>query len=388
MLMKNGVSLNSIDIKGNTPFDYAVENNNYRVIKLLLNGGLEKYNRNAKEVFKRNSQSSDLHWYSLKGNADEMRNILLRDIDINSKNLSGHTPLHIASQFNNPAIVELLIHSGSHVNALDNNNMTPLHFTSIYDNDRVASLLIKKGSDVNLVAQSSTSSLHISALWNSIKVTRILLNNGASVNVRNDTGSTPLYFAVYRSDINLVKLLVDHGSKINSEDKFGLTPLAVAVYEKKPVIVKYLIAHGADLNKRYFENKLSILHLSIFYKDFNTTKIIIDTGFNIIIKDKTGSTPLHYSVKNDDIKNTKLLLQKGAEINTQNRFGLTPLHIAVYNNCNRSNSIEIVKLLLKNGAKTDIKTLLKYKKIPKNYSPIDISLFYNNKRLFDLLKEQ
>ena len=118
----------------------------------------------------------------------------LKSEDINRKDGSGYTPLHVAST---AEIVKLLVARGADVNAKDKSGKTPLH----------------RACDSR-----------------KIELVTVLLANGASVDgqVDDTRGNTPLHLAFSPPDINLAELLIRNGASVGAKNKEGKTPLEIA----------------------------------------------------------------------------------------------------------------------------------------------------------------
>ena len=65
--------------------------------------------------------------------------------EINVKNSSGRTPLHLAALKGNITIVEYLLTKGAEINVKDNRGYTPLHWAVQYGRKDVVALLQTKG---------------------------------------------------------------------------------------------------------------------------------------------------------------------------------------------------------------------------------------------------
>jgi hypothetical protein len=68
-------------------------------------------------------------------------------------------------------------------------------------------------------------------------------------------------------------------------------------------------------------------------------------NINVNVKDVNGSTPLHYVAWKGHIEIVRLLLQNGAEVNMKSDGGSTPLRLAAI-----QGHVDILHLLVKNGA--------------------------------------
>ncbi len=100
------------------------------------------------------------------GNIETVKKYLDDGKDVNAKDDTGMTPLHLAAMYGRKEIAELLIAKGADVNAKDDARWTPLHYAG--GSKEVAELLIAKGADVNAK------------------------NDGAEWDAKNKDGDTPL----------------------------------------------------------------------------------------------------------------------------------------------------------------------------------------------------
>lgn len=164
----------------------------------------------------------------------------------------------------------------------------------------------------------------------------------------------PIYFAVKNSSIKIISLLVDSGADINSANGYsGDTPLIIAISNNRPEVVKFLVKKGADVNKA---NRFGITPFwGLCAKgNFELTNFIIDKADinfpgkifeRIDGKQKiiTGVTPLMISAKNGHLDIVELLLKNGAKIRLKDSLGRSVLEYA------RFSGLEILKILEKNG---------------------------------------
>ena len=119
---------------------------------------------------------------AFKGNIEAVKQHLAAGTDVNAKNKSGTTPLHLAAFKGHKEIVELLIDAGADAKA-DDAGVTPLHHAA---NKEIAELLIAKGADVN---------------------------------AKSNGGKTPLDWAIDDKQTETADLLRKHGGKTKKELK-------------------------------------------------------------------------------------------------------------------------------------------------------------------------
>lgn len=125
----------------------------------------------------------------------------------------------------------------------------------------------------------------------------------------------PLWCASAAGHLGIVKLLVKRGANVNSTTRTNSTPLRAACFDGHFEIVKYLISHGAD-----FE-----------------------------VANRHGHTCLMIACYKGHYKIAHYLLALKADVNRRSVKGNTALH-----DCAESGSLEILQLLLKNGATMDV----------------------------------
>ena len=130
------------------------------------------------------------------------------------------TPLHSAVQGHHATATALLLERGADVNARDSSSATPLH----------------------LAAEAERTDLSCA---------KLLLETGANANAKDEDRMTPLHYAVEAGNIEVVKLLLDSGADIEANESEGRTPLHIAAENaREPEIVELLLDRGAILNAR------------------------------------------------------------------------------------------------------------------------------------------
>ena len=100
----------------------------------------------------------------------------------------------------------------------------------------------------------------------------------------------------------------------------------------------------------------------------------VDKNFYYNIKDENGNTFLHLATQSDLADLVRFLIEKGSNVNIQNKEGNTALHIALNNVNNKVSDLQIVDLLMKNGAHIDI--VNSANKIPYDMASTEIKKKY------------
>ena len=185
------------------------------------------------------------------GDIEGVKRHLADGADVNAKDNSGDTPLHIASFERHTEIAELLIAKGADVNAEGRrNDYTPLHTAADMGAKEIAELLIAKGAEVNARSEYQLTPLHeaVSRGYNYEKTVELLIANGADVNAKEDGGWTPLHYAAEFGRKEVAELLIANGADVNAKGDEKKTPLDMLSSEElvgeKAETAIFLRKHG------------------------------------------------------------------------------------------------------------------------------------------------
>lgn len=193
-----------------------------------------------------------------------------------------------------------------------------------------------------------------------------LLNSGADAHIRSANGNTALHAAVSNAEsARLIKALLDKGLDINATNNKGETPLMVAAGNKNHSLYRLLLKHGANpaLRNNRGQTAEDILHYTppadyerllklaypVHYNEEEATRLLTAGGLDINRDYGEGillQRAIAYGYEN--VEMLKLLLKHGAKTEFDNGEP-SALHIAVYYREN----FEIAHILLEHGASTE-----------------------------------
>ena len=254
---------------GMAPLHYAVRENSYLCVQLLLEAGADP-------------------------------NILDND------GFEG-SPMHVACKSNNLEILKLLIQFGGRIDLRSNKiRITPLYDAVSNNSFECAEYLITRGAKVMDRSLNEYTPLHYSQLsehGNSTECTKLLLEHGADVNAKNQGGETPLHYAAENFNDKALKLLLSYGADINVQaQRNGNTPL------------HYAIPRWCRINEDFdFDHALEVVRL------------LLDHHPNLELKNAEGNTPLFVAVSESSLEIAKALLDHGADVNTVGKSGMSLL---------------------------------------------------------------
>ena len=290
-ILKYRVDFSATNEIGLTPLLYAIECNNERALRVLL-----EYSGVNME-------------YRLPDNFAAYPYINKYEGD--SVNIGGATPLMFAIFKNNSRIVKELIDKGANVRAKDNEgNSVFLYACGFGDGNIIRMLLQKDKTLVNdKTPNGNLNGLHYAAAFNNLNTINFLIKNvDMNINERDSNGCTALYYAAYYAKKDAYNLLIKLGANKDIGDNYGVTP-------------EYILSGGSsaidlenkeDNNTNTYNENMFIARV-IQTSDTNALRdIMMYSNFNMNSIIMAYETPLTYAIHldKDDIVNELLSYRK------------------------------------------------------------------------------
>ena len=179
-------------------------------------------------------------------------------LDVNSENLHGITPLHVAA-LNNTEACSMLLKYNADVNSTTNSGYTPLQYAAKHGCYMACSLLCIlertnfRGRQEYFINKKLNISWH-----NRYKETALHLvidaRNGAIMQSK-ERWPFNIYEGCY---MRIVKLLLKMGAGVNIKNYAGDTLLHIAVRHEMDYIVKLLLHYNADIHMRNNRNETAM----------------------------------------------------------------------------------------------------------------------------------
>lgn len=265
--------------------------------------------------------------------------------------------LYQSALTNFPAFESYIQENPAAIDTLTANNQTLLHLATHYNNDALVSFLLVYGVNFNAQDRGGYTALHLAILHRNMFALKILVLC-ADLNLKNKQSETPLLLAckLSKTDTNdfyktAINLLIQNKPNINMSDINGRCPL---YYVHDSTSFQLLHKKGADINARDCE------HITVIMINVQRYALGLRNGT------RPSKDILEY-----------LLSQLSLQVNAVDKNRRTALHHAVI-----LKSKETVRLLLNNAARTICLTIADR----RHQTPLDIAMNHGDKVMIDLLR--
>lgn len=135
-------------------------------------------------------------------------------------------------------------------------------------------------------------------------------------------GNSALIYAATNGYGGCAAHLIENGADPNAPDRWGTTPMVAASINNMDHIVTLLVQKKADIETPN-KNGLTPLMLAAQAGNLNATTALLNNNANINAVDRAGNTALIYSCSNSNsnLELVILLVENGADINVQGGLG-------------------------------------------------------------------
>lgn len=222
----------------------------------------------------------------------EAINVLLDDgAQVNSKDITGETPLHRAVKKGDNKIIQLLLKKGALINEVNSNGETALHLIAkTLDLTTLEKLLATPGIDIHAKDNEGNICLYSMAFLGKQEMLEKLYQAGIPIDTVNNYGETPLFSAIYGINPLAVKFFLERGASVNHQSVNGTTPLIAAVLlaahhsenfsPAMHTILTTLLNVGADPMMRTLAGE-SALQIADKANNVHVGKLLIDTVLSV-----------------------------------------------------------------------------------------------------------
>ncbi|XP_017287874.2 ankyrin repeat and EF-hand domain-containing protein 1a [Kryptolebias marmoratus] len=273
----------------------CVHEGDRRRIEEMVNLGVE----NLINLTEPRDGTGVLHVAVSANDLDLVSFLLANDAHPNVRDRRGRTPVMLAAELGNDAIVTLLTQKQADLKLLDAEGKGVLFYCNYPTkrHTRCLQLALKNRADVNNV---SAKGLHVfqtmcEKAYDCSPLCLIMLDAGADPDATNqETGVTALMEAARAGSLPLVRAILRRGGNPNALDKTRLTAVHYAAMGGFFEVIQMMSAYSADMGS----------------------------------VDLHSCTPLHYAAATGNANCCKFLAQRGCNPKLKNQDNLLPRQIA------------------------------------------------------------
>ncbi|KAK8092806.1 hypothetical protein PG999_014393 [Apiospora kogelbergensis] len=245
---------------------------------------------------------------------------------VNQKSTDGFTPLHVAAQYGNLALVNFLLDQGAAVDALsgpEGLKVTPLHLAIQNTRRDVTNTLLRKGADPSLGNRFGETSWDYAAFFGNPETVRDVLSHDSILRNEDDNLLQAMQGAVAHQNIEVVSMLLssygNSGFLSNMEDSnLGLLAVEIGNLEIWKILVSChsSLAHGTDFNGS------TALHFAAMYGRTDILDHLCNQKFNIDQPNSHGCSPIIVAATCYMAGCIKILCDRGANVNHTDSYSL------------------------------------------------------------------
>ena len=354
-LLDRGAQVNVRDRFGDTPLLNAVAERHPDVVRLLLVHGAHVDARDHFQTPLMLAALDDLETTDLlikaganinavnrSGDTALKRTLLRESVKVKQRlrEAGVHYGLVETAEMHDMADVRALLDRGADANSRGWGGVTPLMVAATETSPEMLDMLLKAGADPNLRDRQGCTALMRAAAdetQHSEATILALLQAGAATYWRDRHGKTALLLAAEAGNAEIVTALLKGGADSKARDSLGRTALMCA---SKPGVLRFeaasfgrageavapLLAHGVDVNTRDDKGRTALLICMSGYLSYDEIFMQLrKAGADFTIADNRGFTPLLWAAYFNHQNQVKALLAHGAHVDIWDECGRTAL---------------------------------------------------------------
>lgn len=221
------------------------------------------------------------------------------NVEVNSKDQDGRTPLSCAAEDGNKTVVQTLMNQGKvEVNSKDEDDNTPLAWAAGRGHTAVVKLLVDQDNvEVNSRDKDGRTALSWAAGIGHTTVVKLLVDqDNVEVDSRDKNGRTPLSLAAENGHETVVELLADRDDvEVDCKDEDGVTPLSWAARNGHETVIQALVNHGANINTPSKMGQTP-LHEAICSGHLSIIQLLLQLSANPLALDGYGRTCIDWAL--------------------------------------------------------------------------------------------
>uniref|UniRef100_A0A3P8V1N4 Protein phosphatase 1 regulatory subunit n=1 Tax=Cynoglossus semilaevis TaxID=244447 RepID=A0A3P8V1N4_CYNSE len=183
--------------------------------------------------------------------------------------------------------------------------------------------MLERGADINYANVDGLTALHQACIDDNVDMVTFLVEHGASINQPDNEGWIPLHAAASCGYLDIAEYLISQGANVGVVNSEGETPLDIAEEEAMEELLQNEInRQGVDIEAARKEEERVMLR--------DARQWLNSGQIQDVRHAKSGGTALHVAAAKGYVEVLKLLLQSGYDVNIKDYDGWSPLHAAAH----------------------------------------------------------
>ncbi|CAL4137312.1 unnamed protein product, partial [Meganyctiphanes norvegica] len=292
---------------GWTPLMQAARHGHLQVLQLLLNMGaaIDKQNKLGMTA---------LHLASVSGHMGTIRALIDGGADYNilpSMTAGQVTPLMIAAQHGNDAVVRLYLDKGVSPNkCIPKTGITTLMFSAAGGNLSTAQILLDRYVDPNVTSAADLTALDVAVACHRPDIANFLQPKTTKQKKKGGGALAKLMSAAREGDVNKVQEIIFNEPQLAQRcNNDGATPLMLAAMCGHKQVAQILLQYGAYIDAQDHKNGWTALMQAIYHRQTDVAKFLIQCGADINIQTLQGYTAFYFASEMLDTDIIKMLVE-------------------------------------------------------------------------------
>jgi len=223
---EKGLSLSSLDGKGNNAFVYASRSGNMFMMNLLLDLNMDpRINNDAAFFYAARGMRGKPNKLAL------FKHLELLGLDIKTHNEKGQNLLHLLSRSSKDTLLlNYLVAEGVSLNQKDDEGISPLSVAVQRKNFTALELYDIHKADFSVVDNNGLTLLHKAVEHEEWALMDLILKHKVDINAKNNEGMTALHLAAMSGEsINFIKSMLAAGCDKQALTEFGENAYDLAI---------------------------------------------------------------------------------------------------------------------------------------------------------------